>query len=147
MSLYRSFLRPLLFRLSSDRAHELARLALGVPALWKVLGRSARFADARLETDLAGLRLANPVGLAPGFDKDAALLPGLSQLGFGYIVVGSITREPRYGNPFPRLVRYPERLSIANSMGLPNRGLAEAIRLLIAARRSCPVIASVAGLS
>ncbi len=148
MSLYRSFLRPLLFRLSADRAHELARLALGVPALWKVLGRLARFADARLETELAGLRLANPVGLAPGFDKDAALLLGLSQLGFGYIVVGSITREPRYGNPFPRLVRYPERLSIANSMGLPNRGLAEAIRLLSGRRdRPCPIIASVAGFS
>jgi dihydroorotate dehydrogenase len=72
----------------------------------------------------------------------------LGALGFGYLAVGSITREPRAGNPFPRLVRYPERLSIANSMGLPGRGVeAAAASLARLGRRRPPVIASVAGFS
>src|ERR1700738_4064153 len=125
-SAYESLLRPLLFRLSPDAAHELARAALRWPALWQVLGAAGRVVDRRLETDLAGLKLANPIGLAPGFDKNAELVSGLRQLGFGYLVVGSITPEPRTGNPFPRLVRYPETGSLANSMGMPNRGLLEA---------------------
>jgi dihydroorotate dehydrogenase len=149
--MYERVLRPLLFRLSADRAHELGRIALRAPAVWEVMGRSARRVgrDPRLRTELAGLQLDNPIGLAPGFDKSGDLVPSLSRLGFGYLVVGSITREPRYGNPFPRLVRYPERQSIANSMGLPNKGLQAAIRTLRAAKQQnrCPVIASVAGFS
>jgi len=149
-SLYASLLRPLLFRLSADQAHELARLSLrATPLLWSALGSSARWEDPRLATELSGLPLRNPIGLAPGFDKNAEMLPSLSQLGFGYIVVGSITREARFGNPFPRLVRYPSRQSISNSMGLPNRGLAEVVPALSRPRRSNwpPVIASVAGFS
>jgi dihydroorotate dehydrogenase len=52
----------------------------------------------------------------------------LLQLGFGYLVVGSITRAPRAGNPTLRLLRYPERLSLGNCMGMPNQGLAETVR-------------------
>jgi dihydroorotate dehydrogenase (fumarate)/dihydroorotate dehydrogenase len=148
-SLYESLFRPLLFRLTPDASHELARAALRLPWLWQVLGRASRIDDARLSTELAGLRLANPVGLAPGFDKNAELVPSLRRLGFGYIVVGSITPDARTGNPFPRLVRYPNQFSIANSMGMPNRGLADAVRLLrsLPADNCCPVIASVAGFS
>src|SRR6266567_6153477 len=116
-SVYESLLRPLLFRRSADASHALARVALRVPALWQVLGTS-RVVDPRLDAELAGLKLANPIGLAPGFDKNAELVPSLRKLGFGYLVVGSITPEARVGNPFPRLVRYPETLSIANSMGM-----------------------------
>lgn len=148
-SLYESVLRPLLFRLSPDAAHDLAHAALRVPALWQVLGAPGRVVDRRLETDVAGLPLANPIGLAPGFDKSAEFVPSLRHLGFGYLVVGSITPEARAGNPFPRLVRYPETGSIVNSMGMPNRGLADAVRGLRALPpdSACPVIASVAGFS
>jgi dihydroorotate dehydrogenase len=147
---YEAALRPLLFRLSADQAHELARLSLRMaPPVWRVLGASTRQNSPRLATDLAGIPLSSPIGLAPGFDKNAEMLPSLAQLGFGYLVAGSITREPRFGNPFPRLVRYPARLSIANSMGLPNRGLSEAVRLLRQPRPADypPVLASVAGFS
>jgi dihydroorotate dehydrogenase len=142
------WLRPALFRLPADRAHDLAHLALRLPLPFRLLGPSARAGDRRLATDLAGIPLANPVGLAPGFDKNGDLLPSLQHLGFGYVVIGSLTPEPRAGNPRPRLVRYPDRLSIANSMGLPNQGVEAAVRRL----RSRPithtaVIASVAGFS
>jgi dihydroorotate dehydrogenase (fumarate)/dihydroorotate dehydrogenase len=147
---YERWLRPALFRLSADQAHTLARLALRLPAIWDLLGAAARASgsDPRLRTDLVGLALDNPIGLAPGFDKSGELLASLTRLGFGYVVVGSITREPRWGNPFPRLVRYPERQSIANSMGLPNRGLSAAVQALSRPRPSaCPIIGSVAGFS
>jgi dihydroorotate dehydrogenase len=147
---YESLVRPLLFRLSADQAHDLARWSLrAAPPVWSVLGASARREDPRLATRLGELPLANPIGLAPGFDKNAEMLPSLAQLGFGYLVVGSITPEPRSGNPFPRLVRYPERWSVANSMGLPNRGLAEAVRALRRPRPANwpPIIGSVAGFS
>jgi dihydroorotate dehydrogenase len=148
-SVYESLLRPVLFRLSADTSHDLARAALRLPWLWSVLARNSRVDDPHLTTNLAGIKLSNPIGLAPGFDKNAELLPGLRQLGFGYVVVGSITPEPRRGNPFPRLVRYPDDQSIVNSMGMPNRGLAEAVRALRAVPPdpACPVIASVAGFS
>jgi len=143
--IYSAVVRPLLFRLSADQAHAMARLALRWPAVWRLFGR--RKPDPRLETTLAGLRLATPVGLAPGFDKSGELLPSLSHLGFGYLMCGSITKEPRYGNPFPRLVRYPERQSISNSMGLPNPGLQAAGQYLRRAPKRVPIIASVAGFS
>jgi dihydroorotate dehydrogenase len=147
MDLY-ARLRPALFRLPADRAHDLARLALRVPAAFRMLGRSGHVQDPRLATDLAGIPLANPVGLAPGFDKDGDLLPSLQHLGFGYLVIGSLTPEARAGNPRPRLVRYPDRLSVSNSMGLPNRGVDACVRRLEAKPiRHATVLASVAGFS
>jgi dihydroorotate dehydrogenase len=141
-------LRPALFRLPADRAHDLARFALRFPAPFRLLGRSARLRDPRLATDLAGIRLTSPIGLAPGFDKDGDLLPSLQHLGFGYVVIGSLTPEARAGNPRPRLVRYPDRLSVANSMGLPNHGVDAAVRRLRARPvRHTTVLASVAGFS
>jgi dihydroorotate dehydrogenase len=141
-------LRPALFRLPADRAHDLARFALQFPAPFRLLGRSARVRDPRLATDLAEIRLTSPIGLAPGFDKDGDLLPSLQHLGFGYVVIGSLTPEARAGNPRPRLVRYPDRLSVANSMGLPNHGVDAAVRRLRARPvRHTTVLASVAGFS
>src|SRR5262245_24238867 len=104
---YESLIRPLLFRMSADRAHDLGKAALRAPVLPRLIGgRPPR--SASLRTDLAGLQLDSPIGLAPGFDKSGDLVPGLSQLGFGYLAVGSITREARAGNPKPRLARDPD---------------------------------------
>jgi dihydroorotate dehydrogenase len=137
----------LLFRIGPDRAHELAKILLRRPVLWRLLLREAQ-PDPRIRTTLAGLELATPIGLAPGFDKNGDLVPSLARLGFGYIVVGSITPEPRAGNPRPRLLRYVDRQSLANCMGMPNVGIEEAVRLLARPRPAgVPVIASVAGYS
>jgi dihydroorotate dehydrogenase (fumarate)/dihydroorotate dehydrogenase len=104
--------------------------------------------DPRLKTRFAGIELPNPVGLAAGFDKNAELLGSLSCLGFGFICVGSIMPEPRYGNPFPRLVRYRDRESIADSMGVPSKGRGYALdRLRRAGARRVPVFANVGGFS
>jgi len=146
VEVYPSLIRPLLFRLPADQAHELGKSALRVVAPWRLLARGAQARDPNIATDLGGLHLRNPIGLAPGFDKSGALVPALVELGFGYVVVGSITPSPRAGNPRPRLLRYPDRESLTNCMGMPNPGLEEAARLLSRPRRpGVPVIAAVAG--
>jgi dihydroorotate dehydrogenase len=117
-------IRPLLFRLSPDRSHALAHAVLRWRAPWRALEALDALAatDPRLRTRFAGIDLHNPVGLAAGFDKNCELVGALACLGFGFLTVGSIMPQPRPGNPFPRLVRYPETLSLADSMGLPSRG-------------------------
>ena len=66
------------------------------------------FESLNLETELAGIKLKNPVGLAAGYDKNCKLIPGLSSLGFGYLVTGTVTKEPKIGNPKPRVFRRKE---------------------------------------
>lgn len=142
MGLYRA-LRPLLFRLSADRSHALAHAALRWSAPWRLF---APRPDAALETRFAGVTLPNPIGLAAGFDKDAECVEALSCLGFGFVTVGSIMPAPRAGNPFPRLVRYPQTRSMADSMGLPSKGRDYAVACLKrVVHRPVPLFASVGG--
>ena len=120
----------------------MATALLGLPLPWERLGRADR--DPSLEVDLCGIRLANPIGLAAGFDKSCGHLDALGRLGFGFVVGGTITRAPRTGNPKPRIVRSPRRGAIVNSMGLPNPGAEVAAAQLAGARRTAPRFASVA---
>jgi dihydroorotate dehydrogenase len=109
MDLYEDLLRGLLFRLPADTSHELAKTALRRPGLVRALRARHQRPDSRLGTSLAGIPLSTPIGLAPGFDKSGDLVAGIASLGFGYVTVGSITTQPRAGNPKPRLHRYPDR--------------------------------------
>jgi dihydroorotate dehydrogenase len=150
MPLYRALLRPLLFQLSPDASHSLAQAALRWSAPWTLLAaaQGLEVRDARLRTRFAGLELPGPVGLAAGFDKNCDLLDALSHLGFGFLTVGSIMPEARYGNPFPRLVRYKETESLGDSMGVPSKGRAYAVeRLRRFTARKVPVIANIGGFS
>ena len=79
--------------------------------------------DPILETELAGLTLPNPIGLAAGLDKNAEALSGLSRLGFGFVECGSVTPLAQAGNPKPRLFRLAEDRAIINRMGFNNAGL------------------------
>jgi len=86
--------------------------------------------SARLRTDLAGLTLPNPVGLAAGFDKNAEALGPLANAGFGFIEVGAVTPRPQPGNPRPRLFRLTEDRGVINRFGFNNEGMeAAAARL------------------
>jgi dihydroorotate dehydrogenase len=141
-------LQSVLFRLSPDRSHALAQAALRWSAPWRLLGRLGGLAvDApALKTRFAGVALPNPVGLAAGFDKDGELIEALSYLGFGFVTVGSVMPEPRHGNPFPRLVRYPQTQSLADAMGLPSKGRDYTVgHLRRFKRRPVPVFANVGG--
>ncbi len=80
-----------------------------------------------LERKVFGLTFDNPVGLAAGFDKDASMIDGLSNFGFGFIEIGTVTPEPQPGNPKPRLFRLPEDKALINRMGFNNHGVAEMV--------------------
>jgi dihydroorotate dehydrogenase len=150
MSLYRNVLAPALFTLSADCSHHLGNAAFRWPLPWQVLSAACglKVSDPRLATSFAGIEIPSPVGLAAGFDKNGDLLDSLSSLGFGFVCVGSIMPEPRYGNPFPRLVRYRNRESIADSMGVPSKGRAYVVeRLKQRTVKPVPIVANVGGFS
>jgi dihydroorotate dehydrogenase len=86
--------------------------------------------DKRLETEVFGLKFKNPVGLAAGFDKDAVLYNELSNFGFGFIEIGTLTPKAQDGNPKKRLFRLKQDAAIINRMGFNNKGIQAAIEKL-----------------
>jgi dihydroorotate dehydrogenase len=81
-----------------------------------------------------GLDLPSPLGLAAGFDKEAAHVDALSALGFGFVEIGTITAEPQPGNPRPRMFRLPADRALVNRMGFNNAGAQVAAARLARAR-------------
>lgn len=138
--LYRSILRPLLFRLPPETAHELAlgsvRLALRSKWLRGLAARRFKGASG-LESERFGLTFRNPIGLAAGFDKNAAAAEGLAALGFGFIEVGTVTHRAQPGNPAPRLFRLPLDRALINRQGFNNHGAAALAARLAAHRPDC----------
>lgn len=120
--------RPALFALDPETAHRLTLAALKVAPLVAEKKRTA------LETEVAGIRFPNPLGMAAGFDKDGEVPDKLLALGFGFAEVGSITPRPQAGNPKPRLFRLVEDRAVINRMGFNNGGSEAAARRL--ARRA-----------
>jgi dihydroorotate dehydrogenase len=131
---YKSLIRPLLFKLDPERVHYLTtdalRTAFGLPFTKSISRSMFRVQDQRLERELFGLKFPNPVGLAAGFDKDAKLVDELAELGFGFIEIGTLTPKPQEGNPKPRLFRLPEDQAIINRMGFNNEGVDAAVQRL-----------------
>jgi dihydroorotate dehydrogenase len=82
--------------------------------------------DPRLAMDVFGLRFANPVGLAAGFDKNADVPDAMAKFGFGFVECGTVTPRPQGGNPRPRLFRLAEDKAVINRMGFNNEGMAAA---------------------
>ncbi len=130
---------PLLRRLDAERAHEVALLALRSG----LVGSAPEPADPRLAVRWLGHALANPIGLAAGFDKDATCLASLARVGFGAIEAGTVTPLPQPGNPRPRLFRLAEDGAVINRMGFNNGGIDRFARRLRAAPAGVPVGANI----
>ncbi|HKY43841.1 MAG TPA: quinone-dependent dihydroorotate dehydrogenase [Pyrinomonadaceae bacterium] len=131
------FLRPILFRLPPETAHELAlhSLALLPPRLIK-----KRFSN---PITRFGLSFQNPVGLAAGFDKNGIALQSLAALGFGFIEAGTVTYHPQPGNPRPRLFRLSEDQALINRAGFNNEGAAAFVKRVERNRPGCPLGVSI----
>ncbi len=117
-----SLIRPLLFRLSAETAHNFSLKSLD---LAHRLGLTAVL-SAKPEScpvEVMGIRFPNPVGLAAGLDKNARHIDALAALGFGFIEVGTVTPRAQPGNPLPRLFRLPAAQAIINRMGFNNDGV------------------------
>jgi len=125
-----------LHRCDPERAHGLSLTALraGVVPLPGVITSD------RLKTDLAGMALPNPVGLAAGYDKNAVALAPLMRSGFGFLEVGAATPRPQPGNPQPRLFRLTEDRAAINRFGFNNEGAcAISARLALRPKGAVPV--------
>jgi dihydroorotate dehydrogenase len=139
--LYRTLLRPALFRLQPETAHELAlrALAVGLGTQTARALASRRFTREPFgELRRFGLTFRNPVGVAAGFDKNGLVARELAALGFGFVEVGSVTNVPQPGNSRPRLFRLPRDRGLINRQGFNNDGAAAlAARLARDGRPSC----------
>ncbi|GAB3035856.1 quinone-dependent dihydroorotate dehydrogenase [Natronobiforma cellulositropha] len=125
MALY-ELLRPALFRLPAETAHELGKLALRTGGATESTRRALRYAygyeHPALEVELLGTTFPNPVGVAAGFDKNAEVTHALAALGFGFVEVGTVTPYPQPGNERPRLFRLPADGAMVNRMGFNGHG-------------------------
>ena len=132
--MYRRIIKPLLFSLNIERAHHVVLLMLRIFGLipggrW-LLRKCYAVEHPALEREVFGMRFANPVGIAAGFDTNGEAFRELAALGFGFVEVGTVTPRPQTGNPRPRVFRLPKDNAIINRIGLANRGLETAIRHL-----------------
>lgn len=110
-------LRPAIFALDAERAHGLTLAALQALPFWP-----AAPVDPRLASTMAGLHFPGPVGLAPGFDKNAQVAARMFDLGFGFVEIGTVTPLPQAGNDRPRLFRLGQDHAVINRMGFNNDG-------------------------
>ena len=131
--MYRYVIRPILFLFDPERVHHWSFSSiklfsrLGLSGLFKAL---FLIEDQRLERELFGLKFKNPVGLAAGFDKNAVLYNELSNFGFGFVEIGTLTPKPQAGNPKKRLFRLKKDQAIINRMGFNNKGVFDAVEHL-----------------
>jgi dihydroorotate dehydrogenase len=120
-------LRPWLYKLDPEVAHNVAETALRVPNICPILFnpflKSHFITNDILKQELFGRTFLNPIGLGAGFDKNATMIRAVQILGFGFTEIGTVTPKPQAGNPKPRMFRHVAEESIQNAMGFNNDGL------------------------
>ena len=137
---YKKIIRPILFELPTETAHE-----FGVEALKIALGSKLAqdFAAKRFTCESFGkllrfgLTFKNPMGIAAGFDKNGVVVNQLAALGFGFTEVGTVTFNPQKGNEKPRLFRLPEDKALINRLGFNNQGTAKVVERLKKINPNC----------
>ncbi len=125
--------RQLLFKLSPETSHDLSLDLIGAGGRLGLNGLLCK-KPANLPVTVMGLDFPNPVGLAAGLDKNGAAIDGFSQLGFGFVEIGTVTPRPQPGNPKPRIFRLPEAEAIINRMGFNNLGVDNLLARVAAAK-------------
>ncbi|WP_046755851.1 quinone-dependent dihydroorotate dehydrogenase [Kordia jejudonensis] len=132
--MYQFLVKPILFLFDPEKVHHftfsLIRTLCKIPLMSSIFKGMYVVNDKRLERTVFGLTFKNPVGLAAGFDKDAKLYNELSNFGFGFIEIGTLTPKPQAGNPKKRLFRLQQDEAIINRMGFNNGGVHEAVERL-----------------
>ncbi len=132
--MYKLLVRPFLFLFDPEAIHHFVFKVLmlkgKIPGFKPLLNALFSYKNDKLEKELFGLKFANPVGLAAGFDKDAKLIDELACFGFGFIEIGTLTPRPQPGNEKPRLFRLPKDQALINRMGFNNEGVEVAARRL-----------------
>jgi dihydroorotate dehydrogenase len=132
--LYEKIIRPILFSLPAETAHE-----LGVEAMKLGFAPKPRDLPDFGEMERFGLKFPNPLGIAAGFDKNGVVINQLAALGFGFVEVGTVTYRPQRGNEKPRLFRLPDDKALINRLGFNNDGAEKIAERLSKLRRNCVV--------
>lgn len=137
---YSKIIRPILFRLPSETAHELGLKTLsvgfGTNLVKNIAGKKLSSSPFGV-IERFGLQFSNPVGVAAGFDKNGVVANALEALGFGFLEVGTVTFHPQLGNPKPRLFRLPKDEALINRAGFNNEGAAALAERLKVKRLNC----------
>ncbi|TXK45932.1 quinone-dependent dihydroorotate dehydrogenase [Pontibacter qinzhouensis] len=132
--MYKTLIRPLLFKIDPEKVHylivDVLKTGYKLPLSKTISNSLFQVTDPRLERELFGIKFPNPVGLAAGFDKDARLIDEFANLGFGFIEIGTLTPKPQPGNPKPRIFRLPPDGALINRMGFNNGGVDAAVERL-----------------
>jgi|TARA_B100000767_G_scaffold83605_1_gene80514 dihydroorotate dehydrogenase len=128
------FIRNILFLFDPETIHHFSfkflKILFIIPQkfhFWKYL---FVLNNDKLTKNILGLKFDNPIGLAAGFDKDAKIFDGLSNFGFGFVEIGTVTPIGQEGNPKPRLFRLKEDKAIINRMGFNNEGVESVVSRL-----------------
>lgn len=133
LKLYKNILRPILFRFSTETAHEfgIAAMRRGLGSKFAQNAARKRFSiDEFGKLERFGIEFSNPFGMAAGFDKNGVVVSQLASLGFGFVEVGTVTFEPQSGNEKPRLFRLPEDQALINRLGFNNQGTSAVVERL-----------------
>lgn len=144
MSAYARLARPVLFRMSAERAHNITvracQLVGAAPFGRSMVSRLYSYDEHSLQTRALGITLKNPLGMAAGFDKNGHAAPLLGSMGLGHVEIGSVSMLPSLGNPRPRLFRIPADKGVVVWYGVPNEG-AEKVAATLKAHDSggCPL--------
>ncbi len=132
--MYKIIIRPVLFLFDPEKVHHFTfsflKFIFKIPLISKLVKKLYSLEHPKLERNLFGLTFKNPVGLAAGFDKNAVLYKELSNFGFGFIEIGTVTPNAQVGNPKKRLFRLLDDSGIINRMGFNNNGVAAAVEQL-----------------
>lgn len=140
--LFKKLLRPMLFRLDAETAHETAmtflRGGLGSEAAQSLAYRRYGY-EFPYAIERFGLKFKNPIGVAAGFDKNARVVNQLASLGFGFVEVGTVTLRPQRGNEKPRMFRLPKDEALINRLGFNNDGAEAVAERLSTLKRKCVV--------
>lgn len=132
--MYKSCIRPIFFLFDPEKIHyftfSLIKILSTIPGIQAVFKGLFNVKDTQLERKLFGLTFKNPVGLAAGFDKNAVLYNELSNFGFGFVEIGTVTPKPQEGNPKKRVFRLKKDKGLINRMGFNNKGVKAAVNQL-----------------
>ena len=122
-NIYERLLRPVLFSLDAETAHDLIiALLRGASHVDPALRALSAFQPAPKPKTVFGVDFPNPLGLAAGLDKNGVALPAWAAMGFGFIEIGTVTAKAQSGNPKPRIFRFPEQQALINRLGFNNDG-------------------------
>ena len=138
--IYEKLIRPALFNLSPETAHEFGiealKISLGTKFAQDIVGKRFLY-ESFGEIERFGLKFKNPLGIAAGFDKNGVVVNQLAALGFGFVEVGTVTFNPQKGNEKPRLFRLPEDKALINRLGFNNEGTAKVVERLKKIQPNC----------